>query len=92
MIKVADIPLILAFKFREELIDQHLDFLLACFRDPNLNWQPLIVESMQQTGSDSVHQEIDWDDVRSWTQAGGADPALVDEIRGAAEGMKSGET
>ena len=47
---------------------------------------------MQQTGSDSVHQEIDWDDVRSWTQAGGADPALVDEIRGAAEGMKSGET
>lgn len=39
----------------------------------------------------AVHQEIDWDDVRSWTEAEGADLALVDEIRSAAEGKKSGE-
>lgn len=29
----------------------------------------------------ATQQEIDWDDVRSWADAGGADVALVDEIR-----------
>ena len=29
----------------------------------------------------AAQQEIDWDDVRSWTDAEGADVALVDEIR-----------
>ena len=29
----------------------------------------------------ATQQEIDWDDVRSWADAEGADAALVDEIR-----------
>lgn len=48
-------------------------------------------QARQQAILVAVHQEIDWDDVRSWTEAEGADLALVDEIRSAAEGKKSGE-
>ena len=40
----------------------------------------------------AVHQEIDWHDVRSWAAAEGADVALVDEIRRAADGKKSSES
>lgn len=37
----------------------------------------------------AARQEIDWNDVRSWAEAEGADAALVDEIRLAADGKKS---
>jgi hypothetical protein len=37
----------------------------------------------------AAHQEIDWVDVRSWAEGEGADAALVDEIRHAAEDKKA---
>lgn len=37
----------------------------------------------------AARQKIDWNDVRSWAEAEGADAALVDEIRLAADGKKS---
>jgi len=46
-------------------------------------------QACEQAVMVAARQEIDWNDVRSWAQAEGADAALVDEIRHSADGKKS---
>ena len=48
-------------------------------------------QALDQAVMVAANQEIDWDDIRTWTESEGANAALVNEIRTTAKDKKTGD-